>query len=65
VHPLANQQRLENTVKPDRVGQLGKRFGLEPASWLLRIRPDVGDRDLHREPPAGAVVDAEFLDVLA
>ncbi len=61
--PLPNEQGLEDTVNPDRVGELLQRRRIEGAAWLLGVRFDFADRDLQREAAAGAVV-AELFDVL-
>jgi len=61
---LADQQRLQDAVHPDGVGQLLQRPRLEATAGLFRIGPDVGDRDLHGEASPRAVVRAQLLDVL-
>ena len=61
---LAHQQRLQDAVHPDRIGQLLKGGRLEATARLFRIGPDVGDRDLHRKAAPGAVVGTQLFDVL-
>src|SRR5207248_10422092 len=61
---LADQQRLQDAVRPDGIGQLLQRPRLEATAGLLRIGLDVGDRDLHGKASPRAVVRAQLLDVL-
>src|SRR5256885_7519659 len=60
---LANQQRLQDAVDTDGVGQFLQRGRVEGAARLLRVRLDLRDRDLQGEAAPRAVV-AQLLDVL-
>ena len=61
---LADQQRLQDAVHPDRVGQLLQGGGIEGTPRLLGVRLDVGDRDLQRVAPPRPTLGAQLLDVL-
>ena len=41
----AYQQRLQDSVQPDRLGELAERFGVEARADLLSGRPDLVHRD--------------------
>ena len=60
---LAHQQRLQDAVHPDGIRQLLQRRRIEGSSRLLRVRLDVGDRDLKGEAPPSPAFRAQILDV--
>ena len=60
---LANEQRLQDAVDSDGVGEFLQGRRIESAARLLGVRLDLGDRDLQGEAAPGAVV-AQLLDVL-
>ena len=61
---FTNQQRLQDPVHPDGVGQLLQADGIEGAPRLLRVGLDLGDRELQREAPPRPALGAQLFDVL-
>ena len=59
VDGLGHEDRLEDPVLDDALGERRELIGIEPLPWLVRVRADPGDRDVDRRRLARAALRDE------